>query len=52
MPETVEAFVESCKQVKNLALAEQASANLSDLLKQMQASFFTEPSVALSNMLC
>lgn len=50
LPETVEAFVEGCKQVKNLALAEQAAAGLSELVKHMQASFFSAPSESLKNL--
>lgn len=51
LPDTVEAFVEGCKQVKNLALAEQAASGLSVLLKHMPAEFFSVPSESLKNLL-
>lgn len=50
LPETVEAFVEQSKQVKNLALAEQAAAGLSELLKNMPAPYFSAPSESLKNL--
>jgi len=44
LPEAVDAFVEGSKQIKNLQLAEQAFANLVELIKHMPVDYITDPS--------
>lgn len=40
LPEAIDVLVEGCRHSKNLNLAEQASAALSELAKRMPESFF------------
>jgi Zn finger protein HypA/HybF involved in hydrogenase expression len=40
LPEAIDVLVEGCRHSKNLALAEQASTALCELIKRMPESFF------------